>query len=82
VQFERRTVASAQARHLRPDTDEADEQNGQSAAEPVEGRDGTERNASLQSTNRTQSREIVSQAQARIRKAKERFDVRGLVSPT
>jgi RNA-directed DNA polymerase len=42
---------------------------GKPAAEPVEGSDGTKRNASLQSTSRTQCREIVSQAQARIRKA-------------
>src|SRR5208283_3477320 len=42
---------------------------GKLAAEPVEGSDGTERNANLQSTNRTQSRSIVSQAQARIREA-------------
>jgi RNA-directed DNA polymerase len=55
---------------------------GKPAAEPVEGSDGTKRNAGLQSTNRTQSRVIVSQAQTRIREAEERFDVRGLVSPT
>jgi hypothetical protein len=36
-----------------------------SAAEPVEGDDGTKRNAELQSTVRT--REAVTQAQARIR---------------
>src|ERR1035438_5556059 len=42
---------------------------GKPAAEPVEGSDGTKRNASLQSTNRTQCRDIVSQAQARIREA-------------
>jgi RNA-directed DNA polymerase len=42
---------------------------GKLAAEPMEGSDGTERNANLQSTNRTQSRSIVSQAQARIREA-------------
>ena len=41
----------------------------QSAAELVEGDDGTKRNADLQSTDRTQSREAVSQAQARIRGA-------------
>src|SRR5260221_14753369 len=40
-----------------------------SAAESVEGDDGTKRNAELQSTVRTQSREAVSQAQARIRGA-------------
>ena len=39
------------------------------AAEPVEGDDGTKRNAELQSTVRTQSREAVTQAQARIRGA-------------
>lgn len=42
---------------------------GQPAAEPVEGSGGAKRNASLQSTNRTQCRSIVSQAQARIRQA-------------
>jgi RNA-directed DNA polymerase len=42
------------------------------AAEPVEGRDGTKGNAELQSTVRTQSREAVSQAQERIRKAVNR----------
>src|ERR1700680_3401311 len=40
-----------------------------SAAELVEGDDGTKRNAELQSTVRTQSREAVTQAQARIRAA-------------
>src|SRR6202140_645315 len=40
-----------------------------SAAEPVEGDDGTKRNAELQSTVRTQSRKTVTQAQARIRGA-------------
>jgi hypothetical protein len=40
---------------------------GEPAAEPVEGREGAKRNVGLQSTSRTQSREIVSQAQARIR---------------
>src|SRR5260370_33075634 len=40
-----------------------------SAAEPVEGDDGTKRNAELQSTVRTQSREAVTQAQGRIRGA-------------
>src|SRR5258708_39677000 len=40
-----------------------------SAAEAVEGDDGTKRNAELQSTVRTQSREAVTQAQARIRGA-------------
>src|SRR5438477_1533321 len=42
---------------------------GPPAAEPVEGSSGTERNAELQSTVRTQSREAVSQAQDRIRGA-------------
>ncbi len=40
-----------------------------SAAESVEGDDGTKRNVELQSTVRTQSREAVTQAQARIRGA-------------
>ena len=40
-----------------------------SAAERVEGSDAKERNASLQSTDRTQSRAAVSQAQERIREA-------------
>ena len=39
------------------------------AAEPMEGSGGTERNAELQSTVRTQSRAAVSQAQGRIREA-------------
>ena len=39
------------------------------AAEPVERRGGAKENAELQSTVRTQSREAVSQAQARIREA-------------
>jgi RNA-directed DNA polymerase len=39
------------------------------AAEPVERRGGTKENAELQSAVRTQSREAVSQAQARIREA-------------
>src|SRR5256714_1300393 len=42
---------------------------GHPAAEPMEGSSGTERNAELQSTVRTQSREAVSQAQDRIRGA-------------
>ena len=42
---------------------------GQPVAEPVEGRGGTDGNAGLQSTVRTQSRTAVSQAQARIREA-------------
>ena len=41
----------------------------QSTAELVEGGDGTKRNAELQSTVRTQSREAVTQAQTRIRGA-------------
>ena len=50
----------------------------QSAAEPVERRAETEGNADQQSTGRTQRREAVSQALARIRQAarqrtKERF---------
>src|SRR5260221_7095900 len=44
----------------------------QHAAESVEGRGGTKRNAELQSTVRTQGREAVSQAQARIRGAVNR----------
>src|ERR1700681_2185396 len=40
-----------------------------STAELVEGDDGTKRNAELQSTVRTQSREAVTQAQGRIRGA-------------
>ena len=42
---------------------------GHPAAELVEGSGGTKRNAELQSTVRTQSREAVSQAQDRIRRA-------------
>src|SRR5438105_12054295 len=42
---------------------------GHPAAELVEGSSGTKRNAELQSTVRTQSREAVSQAQDRIRGA-------------
>ena len=45
---------------------------GQPAAEPTEGRGGTKGNADPQSTARTQSREAVSQAQARIRDAVNR----------
>jgi RNA-directed DNA polymerase len=41
----------------------------QSAAELVEGSGGTKRNVALQSTDRTQSREAVTQAQDRIRGA-------------
>ena len=41
----------------------------QAAAEPKEGSGGTKRNADLQSTVRTQSREAVSHAQDRIRGA-------------
>src|SRR5207302_5993800 len=54
---------------LADNTCEAGEQSGPPAAEPVEGSSGTERNAELQSTVRTQSREAVSQAQDRIRGA-------------
>ena len=51
---------------------------GVPAAEPVEPRAGTERNAGEQSTHRTQSRERVSQALDRVRQAarlrkKEKF---------
>ncbi len=42
---------------------------GQPAAEPVEPRAGTERNAGEQSTHRTQGRTRVTQALARVRKA-------------
>jgi RNA-directed DNA polymerase len=45
---------------------------GMPAAEPVEGSGGIERNAELQSTARTQSREAVSRAQVRIREAVKR----------
>jgi len=45
---------------------------GQPAAEPMEGRGGTKGNADQQSTARTQSRDAVSQAQARIREAVNR----------
>jgi RNA-directed DNA polymerase len=41
-------------------------------AEPVEGSGGTKRNVVLQSTDRTQSRESVSQAQDRIRESVNR----------
>ena len=41
----------------------------QAAAEPMEGSGETKRNAEQQSTDRTQSRAAVSQAQARIRDA-------------
>src|SRR3954451_3621743 len=44
----------------------------QAAAESAEGSGGTKRNADRQSTNRTQGREAVSQAQARIRGAVSR----------
>ena len=40
------------------------------AAEPVERRGGAKENAELQSTVRTQSREAVSRAQARIRESR------------
>ena len=42
---------------------------GATAAEPVEPRAGTERNAGEQSTHRTQGRTRVTQALARVRKA-------------
>src|SRR5579859_7544748 len=45
---------------------------GQPTAESAEGSGGTERNAGLRSMVRTQSREAVSQAQARIREAVNR----------
>ena len=45
---------------------------GRSAAEPVEGSGGTKRNAELQSTVRTQSRDAVSPAQGHIREAVNR----------
>ena len=65
-------------RLLRPDSGEAGEQSGAIRAEPVERRAGAKGNADQQSTCRTQSRENVSQALERIRKAarqrkKERF---------
>ena len=41
----------------------------QAGAESAEGSGGTKRNADLQSTDRTQSRDAVSQAQGRIRDA-------------
>jgi RNA-directed DNA polymerase len=49
----------------------------QAAAESAEGSGGTKRNADLQSTDRTQSRASVSQAQGRIREAvnNQRFRV-------
>ena len=51
---------------------------GQPAAEPVEPRAGTKRNAGEQSTHRTQGRARVTQPRARVRKAaqqtrKEKF---------
>src|SRR3979490_2034214 len=42
---------------------------GEPAAEPVESRAGTKRNAGEQSTHRTQGRTRVTQALARVRKA-------------
>ncbi len=54
---------------------------GKPAAEPVEERDGAERNVGLQSTDRTQCREFVSLAQTRIREAPT-LRRQGLVSPT
>ena len=49
-----------------------------SMAELVEGDDGTKRNVELQSTVRTQSREAVTQAQARIRGAVTRNEKESL----
>src|SRR5271156_961457 len=51
-----------------------------SAAELVEGDDGTKRNVELQSTVRTQSREAVTQAQARIRGAVTRNEKKKLTA--
>ena len=48
------------------------------AAEPVERRGGAKENAELQSTVRTQSREAVTQAQARIRGAVTRNEKENL----
>jgi RNA-directed DNA polymerase len=53
-----------------------------STAELVEGDDGTKRNAELQSTVRTQSREAVTQAQARIRGAVTRNEKEKATSRT
>ena len=47
----------------------------------MKGRDGAKRNAGLQSTNRTQSREIVSPARARIREAVTRNNKEKLTQP-
>jgi hypothetical protein len=54
----------------------------QAAAESAEGSGGTKRNADLQSTDRTQSRASVSQAQGRIREAvnNQRFRVTHSIS--
>ena len=49
------------------------------AAEPVERRGGAKENADLQSAVRTQSREAVSQAQARIREVLLRHEIFCLV---
>jgi len=49
---------------------------GQPAAEPVEPRAGTKRNAGEQSTHRTQGRTRVTQALARVRKAAQCLAVR------
>src|ERR1700732_5347328 len=51
-----------------------------SPAELVEVNDGTKRNADLQSTVRTQSREAVTQAQARIRGAVTRNEKENLTA--
>src|SRR5262249_25843991 len=53
----------------------------QSAAESVEGDDGTKRKVGLQSTVRTQGREAVSQAQDRIREAENRKKKEKLTPP-
>ena len=52
-----------------------------SAAESVEGDDGTKRNAERQSTVRTQGRKAVSQAQDRIREAVNRNKKEKLTAP-
>jgi RNA-directed DNA polymerase len=54
---------------------------GQPAAEPVEPRAGTKRNAGEQSTHRTQGRARVTQALARVRKAKEEGEVHRALPP-
>jgi RNA-directed DNA polymerase len=50
---------------------------GEPAAEPVEPRAGTKRNAGEQSTHRTQGRTGVTQALARVRKAAQQGGRRG-----